>query len=157
MSNIDYMLYKQSLIDLHDPLLTSDKLLNIFDIYQHKLQYILQNEHNLTDAITYFKLAFDEILEFDNKNEMEDKLFILVKVADKYLSITDKNVLYLQSTYTIIQAFLKAIIHQIWQRLFFMFKNKPLTYEDINEVVELFADKIGSIIINAKNYEMNNM
>ena len=151
----DTILFKHTLLELEYPLLSSDNLLAIFKFYLNQLKISLDN--NIIDAIIYYHIAFQEILEFDKINEKEEQLFTLVKITDTFFTVTQKNVLFLQSTYTVVQAFMKAITHQIWQRVFKLFKNKEMQIENIDEAIKLHNDTVIDIIINAKECDIEKM
>jgi hypothetical protein len=94
---------------------------------------------------------FDEIRQCDKAVDNENKLYILTKVADKYLCVSEDNIIYLQGGNNLIQAFIKACTHQIWQRLYFIYHNKHMTIDDIMSALALYTDVIGQCIAEARN------
>lgn len=149
---MDPFLFKQTIFSLEYPLLSNDDLLEIFKLYLNKLKSVLDN--NITDAILYYYSAFQEILEFKKLNEnKEEQLFELVKIVDKYFTVTSTNALFLQSTYVIVQAFMKATVHQIWQCNFTLFKNRNMKIEDIDDAINLYNEYIIDVIFAAKKAE----
>lgn len=147
-----YYVYRQTIMDLENPLLESNKLNDIFNTYQCDIKYVI--EPSISNMINYFKNAFDNILLFDVAKDDENKLIILVNVVDKYLYIMNENIQYLQSDHILTNAFIKAIIHQIWQRIYMMFKYKKMTFNDINEAIVLYNENICDILLELKKCDI---
>ena len=142
------IIFKQIIIDLEDPMLQHDKLLDIIKLLHTDLYILYAEEPEIIKGIDRYNKMINELDEIEKIEKINDKLMGYVLYTNKYLCNSKDNDIYIQSKYMLLQALMKATMHQLWQRIYKLFNNNNMTVNTIEVAEKLYTDNVISILKN---------
>jgi hypothetical protein len=157
------LILKDIIMSLSHPLIPINEVFEILTFVNKDFITIFKDDKKTIEGINYCYNILSEICVYDEryknfKNDLYDeRLHDIVLIVDNNLCINDLNKDYLQGDSTIVKCLIKTVIHLLWQRLYEIFNNSPLTENDLEEASELYKSTVGDIISTVKKCDMVNI
>jgi len=155
-----HLILKDIIMSLSHPLISINEVFDILNFVNKDFILIFKDDEKTINGINYCYNILHEIAIYDEryKNLMNDlydeRLHDIVLIVDNHLCITDTNKKYLQSESSLVKCLIKTVIHLLWQRLYEIFNNEPLTEEHLEEASELYRSTVGDIISTTKKCDI---
>lgn len=157
------LILKDIIMSLSHPLIPINEVFEILTFVNKDFITIFKDDIKTIEGINYCYNILSEICVYDEryKNSINDlydeKLHDIVLIVDNHLCINDLNKDYLLGDSSIVKCLIKTAIHLLWQRLYEIFNNSPLTEDNLEEASELYKSTVGDIISTVKKCDMVNI
>lgn len=154
--NTSTFVFNDIIILLSNPFLDSDSVVQIFKSLYVDLKNEYESNTEIIFGVKYYYDLLQELLICDEFFE-EDFIEHLAIVFHKYLMHAHSSLYPTNSSYTLIQTMMKAVVHQFWQRIFSFFHHPAImhTNDDIHESQLLLQEYIIDTIRDLNNLPSN--
>ena len=153
------LLFKDIIQVLSNPLININEVGDTIRFMENDLFSLYGQEKDIVNSIEYFKNMLTEIIVYDERyindspNDAE-QLQDIVLITDKYLCIRNDNSDILKSKYVIVGCIMKTMMHLLWQRVYELYNETPMTFNTIYDASNLFNTTVGDVIIKLKKCEI---